>query len=247
MLLWYASAYLLLLEGAADTSFAVNYTLDMEFEKHGKLHLEGMDMAWGGYSVSEPEYALDELMNNHFEPLKPKQISFELKAVHKRIDARIQRAWLDQLEVQPGKEVTLHLRVHPYDSRPKEITFPIRIPPHLDEGKYEIVVGGGTNWAVRQPTPPAEAVKDIFTQLKMRYRPTTAVAVLKLPSVGVGFKGRLFRQLPSSVFGTLVSSSSAGVSTFQDGIRFTHETKCYLTGGTQRLKIIVKQSAEEKE
>jgi len=121
------------------------------------------------------------------------------------------------------------------------------IPPHLDEGKYDIVVGGGSSWAVQQPTPPAESVKDIFTQLKMRYRPTTAVALLKLPSVGVGFKGRLFRQLPSSVFGTLVSSSSAGVSTFQDGIRFTHETKWYLTGETQRLKIIVKQSAEETE
>jgi hypothetical protein len=95
------------------------------------------------------------------------------------------------------------------------------------------------------PAPPAESVKDIFTQLKMQYLPTTLVAVLELPTVGVGFKGQLFRQLPSSVFGTLVSSSSAGVSTFQDGIHFTHETPWYLTGGSQRLKIVVKQLAEE--
>jgi hypothetical protein len=241
------SAYLLILEGGSDTDCAVNYSLDMEFEKQEKLHLEGMDMAWDGVYMYDPAYALDELMNNSFERLKPKKISFELKSVHKRIDARIQRAWLEQLEVRPGTEVTLHLRLQPYNSAPVEVTFPITIPPHLDEGKYDIVVGGGGSWAVQQPTPPAESVKDIFTQLKMRYRPTTAVAVLKLPSVGVGFKGRLFRQLPSSVFGTLVSSSSAGVSTFQDSIRFTHETKWYLTGGSQRLKIIVKQSAEETE
>lgn len=246
LLLGLASTYLMFLEGAANTDFAVDYVLDMEFEKQGRLHLEGMDIAWGGYWIFEPQMALRRLLDNPFEPMQPKQISLKLKTIHKRIDARIQRAWLEQLEVQPGKEVTLHMRVQPYNSTPKEITFPIRIPAHLDEGKYDIVVAGGGNWAVRQPTPPAECVRDIFTQLKMRYPPTTAVAVLKLPSVGVGFKGQLFRQLPSSVFGTLVSSSSAGVSTFQDGIRFTHETGWYLTGETQRLKIIVKQSAKEE-
>lgn len=245
-LLGYVSIYLLLLEGKADTDFAVDYTLDMEFEKQKRLHLEGMDMAWGGAWLSEPSMALRQLLDNQFEPMQPKQITLKLKAIHKRIDARIQRAWFEQLEVQPGKEVNLHMRVQPYDSVPKEITFPIRIPAHLDEGKYDVVVAGGGSWAVRQPTPPAESVNDIFTQLKMRYPPTTAVAVLKLPSVGVGFKGQLFRQLPSSVFGTLVSSSSAGVATFQDGIRFTHETGWYLVGEAQRLKIIVKQSAEEQ-
>ena len=151
-----------------------------------------------------------------------------------------------RLEVRPGSEVDLHIRVQPYGSKAQEIVFPIRIPPQLDEGKYDIVVGGGNNRAVAQPTPPAESVNDIFTQLKMRYSPTTAVAILKLPSVGVGFRGQLFRQLPSSVFGTLVSSSSAGVSTFQDGIRFTHDTEWYLVGEDQRLKIIVKQSAEDQ-
>jgi hypothetical protein len=246
MLLGYACSRLLLLEGVADTSFAVDFSLDMEFEKHGKLHLEGMDMAWWGFILSEPDYALSELLNNSFEPMKPKNIKLKLKAIHKRIDARIQRAWLEQLEVQPGKEVKLHIRVNPYDGKPKEIVFPIKVPPHLDEGKYDLVVGGGGSWAVQQPTPPAESVKDIFTQLKRRYRPTTAVAVLKLPSVGVGFKGHLYRQLPSSVFGTLVSGSSAGISTFQDGIHFTHKTRWYLTGGTQRLKIVVKQSAEDQ-
>ncbi len=245
MLMWYACGQLMLNEGVADSSFAVDYSLDMEFEKHGKLHLEGMDMAWGGYSISEPEHALYSLMQNSFEPMKPSKINVKLKAIHKRIDATIQRVWLDQLEVQPGKEVKLHIQVNPYGGKPEEIVFPIKVPPHLDEGKYDLVVAGGGSWAVEQPTPPADSVKDIFTQLKRRYRPTTAVAVLKLPSVGVGFKGQLYRQLPSSVFGTLVSSSSAGLSTFQDGIHFTHKTKWYLTGGSQRLKIIVKQSAEE--
>jgi len=245
MLLWYACGQLVLNEGVADSSFAVDYQLDMEFEKHGKLHLEGIDMAWGGYSISEPEYALYSLMQNSFEPMRPTRIDVRLKAIHKRIDATIQRVWLDQLEVQPGKEVKLHMQVNPYGGKPREIVFPIKVPPHLDEGKYDLVVAGGGSWAVEQPTPPADSVRDIFTQLKRRYRPTTAVAVLKLPSVGVGFKGKLYRQLPSSVFGTLVSSSSAGLSTFQDGIHFTHKTKWYLTGGSQRLKIIVKQSAEE--
>jgi SpoIVB peptidase S55 len=245
MLMWYVCSRLLLLEGVADSSFAVDYKLDMEFEKHGKLHLEGMDMAYWGFMISEPEYALSALMNNSFEVMKPTKINLKLKAIHKRIDARIQRVWLEQLEVQPGKEVKLHMQINPYGGKPREIVFPIKVPPHLDEGKYDLVVAGGNSWAVAQPTPPADSVKDIFTQLKRRYRPTTAVAVLKLPSVGVGFKGKLYRQLPSSVFGTLVSSSSAGLSTFQDGIHFTQETKWYLTGGSQRLKIIVKQSAEE--
>jgi hypothetical protein len=245
LLLWFASAHLMLLEGSQLTDFAVDYSLDIESEKHGTLHLDGMDMAYAGFVVSEPGYALGALMNNSFEPMEPKSVELKLKAIHKRIDARIQRAWLEQLEVQPGKEVRLHLTVNPYDGKAQEIVFPIRIPPHLDEGKYDLVVAGGSNWAVQQPTPPAESVKDIFTQLKMRYRPTTAVAVLQLPSVGVGFKGHLYRQLPSSVFGTLVSGSSAGVSTFQDGIHFTHETGWYLTGETQRLKIVVKQTAEE--
>jgi hypothetical protein len=246
MLLRIACADLLLLEGVAWTDFVVDYSLDVEFEKHGKLHLEGMDMAFWGFIVSEPSYALSRLMNNSFEPMHPRSISVRMKAVHKRIDAKIQRAWLEQLEVRPGKEVKLHIRVNPYDGKAREIVFPIRIPPHLDEGKYDLVVGGGGNWAVQLPTPPAESVEDIFTQLKMRYRPTTAVAVLKLPSVGVGFKGHLYRQLPSSVFGTLVSGSSAGVATFQDGLHFTHETGWYLTGETQRLKIVVKQSAEDE-
>ena len=246
ILLYFTSAYLLLLEGVADSEYIVEYDLEMEFEKQGSLFLTGMEQVyWGGPFT--PYRALSIIMNNPFEPVTPTAISLDLTAIHDRIDARIQRAWLEQLEVQPGKEVKLHIRVNPYGDEPREIIFPIRIPAHLDEGKYDIVVGGGDNWAVQLPTPPAESVRDIFTQLKMRYRPTTAVAVLKLPSVGVGFKGQLYHQLPSSVFGTLVSSSSAGVSTFQDGIHFTHQTSWFLTGQTQRLKIIVKQSAEEQE
>ncbi len=245
MLLSLATSQLLLLEGASWTRFVVDYTLSMEFEKHGKLELQGMDVAWGGFYVSEPSSVLYGLMANQFEPLLPTRISFSLKTIHKRIEARIQRAWLGQLEARPGGEVQLYIRVQPYDGRPKDISFPVSIPAHLDEGKYEIVVGGGGSYAVQRPTPPAESVKDLFTQLKSRYRPTTVVAVLKLPTVGVGFKGKLFEQLPSSVFGTLVSSSSAGVSTFQDGIRVTHETDWYLTGQTQCLKLIVKQSAED--
>ena len=245
-LLGLTSSYLLLLEGVADTNYVVDYSIDMEFEKHGSLHLEGMETAYWTFGPSAPQRALSRLLNNPFEPMKPKAIDLKFTVIHRRIDARIQRAWFEQLEVQPGKEVRLHIRVNPYEDVPREIIFPIRIPAHLDEGKYDVVVGGGNDWAVQLPTPPAESVKDIFTQLKTRYRPTTAVAVLKLPSVGVGFKGQLYRQLPSSVFGTLVSSSSAGVSTFQDSIHFTHQTSWYLTGATQRLKIIVKQSAEEQ-
>jgi hypothetical protein len=245
-LLGLTSSYLLLLEGVADTNYVVDYSIDMEFEKHGSLHLEGMETAFWTFGPSAPQMALSSLLNNPFEPMEPKAIDLKFTVIHRRIDARIQRAWFEQLEVQPGKEVKLHIRVNPYKDAPREIIFPIRIPAHLDEGKYEVVVGGGNDWAVQLPTPPAESVKDIFTQLKTRYRPTTAVAVLKLPSVGVGFKGQLYRQLPSSVFGTLVSSSAAGVSTFQDSIHFTHQTSWYLTGATQRLKIIVKQSAEEQ-
>mgnify|MGYP006285743433 CR=1 FL=1 len=244
-MLFLSSVYLMLLEGTAWTDFAVDYSLHMEFEKHGVLDLKGLDMAWGGYMVYDPYTALSQIMNNPFEPVTPKKIEFTFKTIHKRIDARLQRAWFDQLEVQPGNEVKLHIQVHPYEGKPQEIVFPVKIPPHLDEGKYDIVVAGGDNWAVQMPTPPAESVRDIFTQLKMQYRPTTLVAVLELPTVGVGFKGKLFRQLPSSVFGTLVSSSSGGVSTFQDGIHFTYETPWYLTGDSQRLKIIVKQLAEE--
>jgi len=245
-LLGLASSYLLLLEGVTDTNYVVDYSIDMEFEKHGNLHLEGMETSYWLFGPSAPQMALSRLLNNPFEPMKPKAIDLQFTVIHRRIDARVQRAWFEQLEVQPGKEVKLHIRVNPYEDAPREIIFPIRIPAHLDEGKYDVVVGGGNDWAVQLPTPPAESVKDIFTQLKTRYRPTTAVAVLKLPSVGVGFKGQLYRQLPSSVFGTLVSSSSAGVSTFQDSIHFTHQTSWYLTGATQRLKIIVKQSAEEQ-
>jgi hypothetical protein len=235
-LLGLTSSYLLLLEGVADTNYVVDYSIDMEFEKHGSLHLEGMETAFWTFGPSAPQMALSSLLNNPFEPMEPKAIDLKFTVIHRRIDARIQRAWFEQLEVQPGKEVKLHIRVNPYKDAPREIIFPIRIPAHLDEGKYEVVVGGGNDWAVQLPTPPAESVKDIFTQLKTRYRPTTAVAVLKLPSVGVGFKGQLYRQLPSSVFGTLVSSSAAGVSTFQDSIHFTHQTSWYLTGATQRLK-----------
>lgn len=240
------SAYLTLLEGAQWSNFSVEYTLNMTFEKYGKLELKGIDTAYSGFIMFEPYRAVSRVLNNPFEPLKLKEVVIDMKAIHRRIDARIQRAWLDQLEVRPGTNVTLHLMIHPYGEKPREITFPIAIPTHLDEGKYEIVVGGGGHWEVQPPTPPSEAVTDIFTQLKTRYRPTTAVAVLKLPSVGVGFKGTLFRQLPSSAFGILVSSSSAGVSTFQDSIHFTKETQWILTGDSQQLKIIVKQSAEEE-
>jgi hypothetical protein len=68
-----------------------------------------------------------------------------------------------------------------------------------------------------------------------------AVAVLKLPSVGVAFKGRMFPQLPNSVFGTLLSSSSAGAQTFQDGIWFTRKTPWLLSGETKRVTLVVKR------
>jgi len=238
-------SYLIELEGITDSNYVIDYVLTVEFENYEPLKLQGMMRAWWLFTGWKPYMVLSSLVDNPFEPLRPKRIDLKMKTVHKKIDARIQRAWFDQLEVQPGSEVKLHVQIHPFKDTQQEITFPIKIPPHLDEGKYDIVVAGGDDWAVQMPTPPAESVNDIFTQLKMQYLPTTLVAILELPTVGVGFRGQLFRQLPSSVFGTLVSSSSAGVSTFQDGIHFTHETPWYLTGGSQRLKIVVKQLAEE--
>jgi hypothetical protein len=218
-----------------DTMTLLRTTLDLD----GYDPVAFEDLA---FSATSPEtfptlMSLAGLASNPFGAVRYEGLRFEASIRHRRDTAELLAVWPDRPEVEAGETVTLNVTLRPYNGREVKREIKVEIPSGMPADSYEIAVGGGN----RIPPDVAEptSVGDLLRLLKAPYRSDALVAVLELPSIGTRQSGFTLQKLPFSVFGTLISNTSTGVTIAQDDARTLVPCE-WVVSGRKSVKIQVK-------
>jgi len=181
-----------------------------------------------GIGTGRPGTALLRLWNNPFGELGCESVEADVEVLHERKTAEIQAVWVDQAEAAAGEEVTLVVLLRPYagDAVRREVRF--QLPANLPPETYSIEVSGGRETAPDAAEP--ESVEGLLSYLQAQYRGSDLVTVVELGTIGTRQEGKVLRKLPLSVFGTLLSAESAGVTIAPDTLRVVTPTEYVLSG-----------------
>jgi hypothetical protein len=182
----------------------------------------------GGIDTGRPGTALLRLWDNPFGELRIESVEADVDVLHERRTAEIQAVWVDQAEAAAGEEVTLVVLLHPYDGETVRREVRFRLPANLPPETYSIEVSGGRETAADAAEP--ETVEGLLDWLEAQYRGSDLVTVVELGTIGTRQEGKALRKLPLSVFGTLLSAESAGVTIAPDTLRVVTPTEYVLSG-----------------
>jgi len=218
-----------------DTMLQLRTTLDLQ--GYDPVTFEDLSYSAATPSTLQVMMLLVSLSQNPFAKVRLEGVRFDASIRHKRETAEILAVWPDRPEVRAGEELKLNVLLRPYDGGEVKREIVVSIPRAMPEETYEIVVGGGG--LIPPDVAEPQSVRDLLELLRAPYRTDSLVAVLELPSVGTKQGGFHLPKLPFSVFGTLISNTSAGVTIAQDDARTVVPVEWVVTG-RKSLKIQVK-------
>lgn len=185
------------------------------------------------FGMSLPVLAL---AGNPFSAVRFSRIEADLEVTHERRTAEIEAAWLDVNEVKPGETVKATVMLRPYNREAERFVVSITVPKNLPDETYDLDIAAGGQ--VEPDAASPKNVEDLVRLLEAKYKASDLVTVLELGTIGTRQEGKSLRQLPFSVFGTLFSSTSAGITIAPDTLRLVTPTP-YVLSGRKSLKIKV--------
>jgi hypothetical protein len=203
------------------------------------IELEDLGVLSSGVASPMMMAAVPRLLQNPFGKVEIRRVEADVEVVPERRTAEIQAAWTDVNEVEAGKDVTLSVVLRPYDRPDEKVNVTFRLPANLPPETYEIEVGAGRTTEPDAPEP--KNVEDLVRWLKSQYLSSDLVTVVELGTIGTKQEGKSLRKLPFSVFGTLLSSASAGVTIAPDTLRVKTPTG-YVLAGKKSVRIKVKNT-----
>ncbi|HET6204773.1 MAG TPA: hypothetical protein VFI25_18420 [Planctomycetota bacterium] len=221
------------------TGFAtVQSKIRIELEGRAEpIELQDLSALSSGIASPMMLTAVPRLLQNPFGKVEIRRIVADVEVVPERRTAEIQAAWTDVNEIEAGRDVTLTIVLRPYDRPDEKVNVTFTLPANLPEDTYEIEVGAGRTTEPDAPEP--KNVEDLLRWLKGQYLSSDLLTVVELGTIGTKQEGRSLRKLPFSVFGTLLSSASAGVTIAPDTLRVVTKTG-YVLAGKKTVRIKVK-------
>jgi SpoIVB peptidase S55 len=142
-------------------------------------------------------------------------------------------------EVDPGRDVNLHVTLRRF-GQPEEIkTIPVHIPESAAGDSVELLIEPGDEVQLDHPRP--DSLDDLLRVARSGYASTSLVVSMKLPSQGVKLRGHLVRSLPGSALDALSSANGAERVTPLPTIERREIPVGHVLKGSARLKLNVRR------
>lgn len=144
---------------------------------------------------------------NAFETSRPTSVDLELDLELSREVYQITEASVASDEVDPGKDVTIYVRLRRVDQPDTLRAVKVRIPHAAAGQTVRVTVAAGNQVAIEQPRP--SSLGDLIEQTQRRYPATSIVVSLQMPTRGLRFEGHVVDSLPPSALNSLQLVSSS--------------------------------------
>lgn len=128
---------------------------DGAIEVAGRIRLEGNrpELRFGDL-FSTPNQAIlslsstlaavfGSLYDNPFESVGVADVELEIGLRSDRLNASIERVWVDRTEAAPGDELRVRVALRPYRGQERVVDLPVRLPEDLQTGPLQLLIGSG--------------------------------------------------------------------------------------------------------
>lgn len=194
---------------------------DVIFRARSRIGIEGHDVVeldeqgFSPMGASSPAafsqlrmFALMEAaFANAFESSRVTSVDLELDLDFTREVFQVVDVSVPSDEVDPGKNVTMYVRLRRVDQPDVLRAVDVFVPTAAAGSKVKVTVAAGNQIAIEQPE--AGSLADLIEQTQRRYPATSLVVALQMPTRGLRFEGHVVDALPPSALNSLrlVSSS----------------------------------------
>jgi hypothetical protein len=182
------------------------------------------------------------LVDNPFEPIQIKRVDVDVRVVFGRRPLLITAAEVASNIVEAGEEVPIQVTFRPHGGDEFSKTYRLRIPEALAGSIVVVDVASGD--IVRPQLAPPEDFEQLVEHLQQRYPARSLVLSLETAAQGVTLRGRVIRNLPTSV----VDSLDAATSVRREKRFYVAQRKVIgtsqLIAGRRKLRLRVKDEAE---
>jgi hypothetical protein len=142
------------------------------------------------------------IWENPYKEIEVDSISFEVKVTNENRSGFIQKAWLDQKEVEPGETITVTLMIRPYLKEAVLRPVIITIPKDMAPQDINITICGGNS--VSPELPPPTSTQELIKYLKSYYDSDSIVAIIPLQEIDVRMQGQSLPKMPNSIMSQII-------------------------------------------
>jgi hypothetical protein len=135
------------------------------------------------------------------------------------------QGWVDRVELEPGQDLNITVRVQPYGKPTFDQNLKLTIPHRIEPGDYQIMVGdsGSYQGMLLSSRPHLMSATNVDQLFEMVKRMSTArsdalYVTMQLPGEGLAIGHQELGQLPSSRRAMIESPTSTIVTKYRDMI-----------------------------
>ena len=180
---------------------------------------------------------LRSVLDNPFKPAYVERIDFDVDVQFKDDVVDITGIRIATTNVGPGDRINLQVTFRPFSGREFTKVYPLQIPRSLSGSLLVAEVSSGDR--AKPDLAPPENLGQLLRNMQEGYPARALVVSLKVPTEGVKVRGRVIRDLPSSVIDALNTGTQVrSDELFQTVIRRVHGTRRVVAGQKQiRIRV----------
>ncbi len=173
---------------------------EVEVRGYGKVTLEDFGVSIGGtpdpreFVRSHLVSSVGGILNNPWEPALIESVNTRIAVQYARDIVRLRGARALQTEVDAGGSAEIELTLLPFAGPAFKHRITVPIPKHLAGDKVKLSIMPGHS--VEKEKAPPESLGEFIANLEQPIYPPKGVVVSYSAGTGVGFKGRVVRNLP---------------------------------------------------
>ncbi len=181
--------------------------------------------------------AVRSVLNNPFAPAHVQRVDFDVQVDYSRDVVTITGVRVSSSEVDPGDRINLVVTFRPYSGHEFTKTYPLKIPRSISGALLKVEVASGGLVRPERATP--QNLRQYLKQLKLGYSARSVVISLYTPTQGVKLRGRVIKDLPTSVIDALNTGTHVRKGKlFSTAVRQVYGTRRVITGKNQiRLRV----------
>ena len=181
---------------------------------------------------------LRHVMENPFEPVRLERVDMDVDVRFKHEMVQITGLRVSSSLVDPGDRINVYVTFRPFDGPEITRAYPITIPRSMAGSLLSLEAASGK--LVRPDQADPENLAQLLRNIQESYPARSLVISLKTPTEGVAVRGRVIRDLPTSIVDTLNTGTNArSAKRFMTVLRRVHGTTKVVSGG-KMLRIRVR-------
>ncbi len=236
-------------EAMSDVAHAT-FTLNTRISVKGYPQLKLTEHAYARSGVRFPILlfsrglrAIRFIAGNPFKTAAMERIDFDVDVKFANKLVRIKEVRVDSSEVKAGDKVNLHVTFLPFNGGEFTKSYPLQIPKDAAGSVLVAEVSGGGQ--TRPDIAPPQNLGQMLKVLQKMYPARSVVVSLQTPSSGLKMRGRVIRDLPSSVMDALNTGTSVrSTRVFRTVARKVHGAQSIISG---KKKIRIRVSDEVRQ